>query len=738
MPACRLSLLVLLIVLFAAGCPPAAIGGAAGRAVPNAFAPSSPPVALWPVPKEMQWGNGVFVVTPSTRIVVDDDATDEDLWAARDLNDELSRYGLMLQIVRGGAIADASGHVVIGEQGSNAQLQQLGVPAMSGPARPEGYMLSVTPATIVVAGSDRRGTYYGVQTLRQLLRASGASITAREVTIRDWPDHAVRAVHVLLDNASGEFHAKLIERILAPYKFNTLIVEAEHVQWASGRPWWSPDPRGATKDQVRHLVAVARQHHIQVIPLIATLGHSEWVFAGLRDETLCQQLAYIPPRLREGGTTQITCDRARGVFPAVYDPWRTIPINGAAVTLDEALIFPVLREAIELFRPAYLHLGHDEVRGPGDVRYDMDLYLRDLTTLAAFLRSSGVQPMVWGDVLWERREEAAATPQFQRLPREIVIVPWKYEDAQDYPEMRHFRRAGFPVLGATWVRLYNNYWFSQAAHKAGALGMVRTTWTGFFQNRTALTSAYQQFYTYLTAAAYFWTADKPKPDRVPREAELARRFADKWFRGSAHPEPIPGVMLELADAVTQRHLDDDGTGWLGKGADYDLRMLRPGRHRLNGILFDIIDPRLNNGKSVVMLKGARDVAATLPDHVTIPWRGRPGCLVFLHAALDRAPVFGEVSGRYTITLAGGRREVIEVRYGRDISSWLWDSERGIASIELRVAWSGTTQAGNDVHLQELRWENPQPQTPVESIDLSSTGGLASPVVFAITALSRCP
>jgi hypothetical protein len=738
MPVCRLSLLVLLLVVSSAGAPPIAVGAAAGRSVPDAFAPSSPPVAFLPVPKEVQWGTGVFVVAPSTRIIVDDNATDDDLLAARDLNEELSRYGIALQINRGGTIADPTGHIVIGEQGFNVHLQRLGVSGIAGPVRSEGYTLVVTQATIVVAGADRRGTYYGVQTLRQLLRPSGAGVIARAVIIRDWPDHAVRAVHILLDSASEEFHTRLIERILAPYKFNTLIVEAEYVQWASGRPMWSPDPRGATKAQVKHLVEVAREHHIQVIPLIATLGHSEWVFAGLRDEALCQEVAYVPARLREAGKVQVTCDRARGVFPAVYDPWRTITVNGTATTLDEALIFPVLREAIELFQPAYLHLGHDEVRGPGDVRYDMDLYLRDLNTLAAFLRSSGVQPMVWGDVLWERREEAAGRAQFRNLPRDVVIVSWKYEDTQEYPELRHFRRAGFPVLGATWVRLHNNYWFSRAAKGAGALGMVRTTWTGHFQNRNALTSAYQHFYTYLTAAAYFWTVDRPKPDRVPREVELARRFADAWIRGSSLHAPVPGVMLELAGAATQRHLDDEGTGWLGKGADYDLRMLRPGRHRLNGILFDIIDPRQHNGKSVVMLKGARDVAANMPERVTIPWRGQAGCLMFLHTALDRAVAFGEVVGRYTVTLAGGRREEIELRYGRDISSWLWDTEHGIASIEQRVAWSGMTRAGNDVQLQMLRWDNPQPQTVIESIELSSTGGLASPVVFAITALDRCP
>lgn len=724
-----LTVLLLLVLLTAWG----SVGlGAPSRTVPDAFSSPRPPVDLLPVPKEVQWGSGEFTITPSTRIVVDGDAAAEDLFAARELNEELrARYGRALDVVPDRDVADPAGHIVIGERGRNAHLARPGLPDAPSPARPEAYLLWVTRTHIVVAGEDRRGTFNGVETLRQMLRPAprGGVAVVRQVTIQDWPDHALRAVHVLLDGASAEFHTALIDRILAPYKFNTLLVEVEDVQWDSGRPFWSPDPRGATKAQVQKVLDVARQHHIQVIPLLPTLGHSEWVFAGLRDDALCVEVAYIP---------RTTCDRARGVYPAVYDPDRTITINGAPTTLNEALIFPILREVIDLFRPAYLHLGHDEVRGPSGLRYDMALYLRDLITLARYLKASGVQPMVWGDVLWERRAEAAAEPQFKDLPRDLTIVLWKYEDIREYPELSYFRLAGFPVVGATWYRLYNNFWFSRAAKAAGALGMVRTTWTGHFQNRAVLTRAYRQLYTYLSAAAYFWTSDRPQPDRAPREADLARRFAEAWAAGARPSAQVPGTLVDLSGAATQRHIDDDETGWLGKGADYDLRALPAGRQRFGGVLFEILDPRRHGGKSIVMLRGERDVAAPMPQRITIPWRGRAGCLVFLHTALDRAVTFGDVIGRYTITLQGGRRDAVDLRYGQNISSWLWDAETGIASIDQEVAWSGSTRAGNDVLLQMLRWANPDPQIPIESIELASAGGRASPAVFAITALDRCP
>lgn len=735
----RLLLVVMLTALVGAAWKGPLVAAPAPRTVPDAFAAVASDTELLPAPKEVRAGTGTFTVTSSTRIVVADEATDEDLFAARELTEELRALsGPALRVTREGEVADPAGHILIGEPETHGllrtALQRSGAATVT---TPQGYLLRVTPTSVLVAGADRRGTFYGVQTLRQLLRPSRAR-TLRETTIRDWPDHPVRAVHVLLDRASDPFHIQMIDRILAPHKINTLIVQAEHVQWESGRAFWSPDPRGATKAQVRRLLEAAREHHIQVIPLIPTLGHSEWVFAGLRDAALCQQVAYIPKRLREEGRGQVTCDKSRGVFPAVYDPDRQITVDGTTTTLNQALIVPVLREAIELFTPEYLHLGHDEVRGPSGLRYDMDLYLRDIITLAQILRAANVRPMVWGDVLWERRAEAERNPQFRALPRDLVMVPWKYEDVREYPEVRYFKDAGFEVLGTTWYRLQNNYFFSRAAEAGGALGMVRATWTGQFQNAAALSRAYRQLYTYLSAASYFWTADRPPPDRFPSEAALARRFAELWRAGTADPAPVPGTLLDLSAIANQRYTDDDGRGWLGKGAEYDLRGLSPGRQRLGGILFEVLDPKAGKGKSVVMLRGERDVASKQPARVTLRWTGTAACLAFLHTALDRAPSFGDVIGRYTVTLAGGRLVPVDLVYGRNINSWLWDAERGIASIEHEVAWTGATRAGNDVYLQILRWRNPEPGRAVTAIQLAGSGGRASPVVFAITALERCP
>ncbi|MCM1310079.1 MAG: beta-N-acetylglucosaminidase domain-containing protein [Bacteroides sp.] len=76
--------------------------------------------------------------------------------------------------------------LTIGEAGDDA----VSAVAAKIPARAQGYYLSVTPSEVVIAGRDGEGTYYGVQSLLQLLEQP--TVPAVEVT--DWPTTAVRGV----------------------------------------------------------------------------------------------------------------------------------------------------------------------------------------------------------------------------------------------------------------------------------------------------------------------------------------------------------------------------------------------------------------------------------------------------------------------------------------------------------------------------------------------------------------
>ena len=51
----------------------------------------------------------------------------------------------------------------------------------------EGYFLYVGADGVIVAGGSAAGTFYGLQTLKQLVRGDGADAFVRGVYISDWP-----------------------------------------------------------------------------------------------------------------------------------------------------------------------------------------------------------------------------------------------------------------------------------------------------------------------------------------------------------------------------------------------------------------------------------------------------------------------------------------------------------------------------------------------------------------------
>lgn len=705
--------LVLLLAAVLGALLPAPAGGS-GVDVPDAWTPATPgrPVLI-PQPRAVRWFDRPFLLTAETRIVVGDEAAPEDLYAARDLNREVeARTGRPLPVVRAGQVTEPRNVIVLGEPGLNrwsaALLAREGLRLSPPDPGPEGYVLKVTPEAVVAAGVDRRGTYYAVQTLRQLFLPHGEGAALHGVEVRDGPAHPVRAVHVLLDNASAEFHTALIERVLSKVKVNTLIAEAEYVQWDSAPA--IRHPSGATKAQVARLLQVAREHHIEVVPLIQTLGHVEWLYHN--DQNL--DLLEIPP------------DQSNARY--VYNP-----LNPRVYEV----ILPILDEAVQLFRPRYLHIGHDEVRNVVPFPYSAEgkrlgfgeLFVRDTLRLYEFLKSRGVGTMMWGDVLLTND----FAPEIGRLPRDIVMVDWQYQEAARYPSLARFKAWGFPTLAATWWKPGNITGFAREAERQDVLGVVRTTWTGHFNNRTALDRQYHQLYTYLLAADFFWNPRLTAP--APTVAyDPAAHFKQEWEGVPRRRTPVRGHLVDLRRAATRSHVDEDGQGWLGKGREYDLRALPTGRVRLNGILFEILDPARNGGRSIVLLRGAREALRGLPAAVRLPLGRRAAVIAVLHATPYPAGRFGEEVATYTLRYADGSAERLPVQYRRHIGSWLDEP----VSIAQEIGWVGRTLAGVEVRLSLLRWVNPHPEREIAALEVVSRGTDATPAIFAVTLLEERP
>ena len=165
------------------------------------------------------------------------------------------------------------------------------------PPHAEGYYLSVGKKEIVVAGYDERGTYYGVQTLRQLLSAalsesmsrsasspksasafsvSPASASASEValsdsaslpeiTVKDYPAVRYRGVVEGFYGTPWSHEARLRQlRFYGENKMNTYIYGPKNDPYHSCPGWRKPYPEKESA-QVRELVKVAAENEVNFV-----------------------------------------------------------------------------------------------------------------------------------------------------------------------------------------------------------------------------------------------------------------------------------------------------------------------------------------------------------------------------------------------------------------------------------------------------------------------------------------
>jgi hypothetical protein len=197
------------------------------------------------------------------------------------------------------------GSIVVGEAGRfSAPVRMCAEPDCPMPENPEGYSLLVRDDAAAIAANTETGVFYGLTTLLQLTAAGKKGVYLKGAEIVDYPALAFRGVHCLSGKNAGDQIAKTIRTLMARFKMNSLVWECEYIVWDS-----CPElehPRYAmTKADAQKVVDAARENFIELIPLVQSLGHSEWIFTNDRNLDIAEDpetpYAYNPtdPRTYE-------------------------------------------------------------------------------------------------------------------------------------------------------------------------------------------------------------------------------------------------------------------------------------------------------------------------------------------------------------------------------------------------------------------------------------------------------
>lgn len=304
------------------------------------------PIQIIPQPNKITLSKGFFLLTNKTSIQFRGGEEAESI--AKKLAVMLSRSsGFQFQVSTSGS---AKSTIVF-------QLEKKQV------APAESYTISVKSHQIIVAASSSHGLFYGLQTLRQLFPAaieteniSPTSWTIPCVEIEDAPRYSYRGLH--LDVSRHFFDKKFILKyidMMAMYKFNTFHWHLTDDQgWrveikkyplltkiSAFRKECNGDTTGGyyTQEDIKEVVAYAKERFVAVIPEIEMPGHAVAV------------LASYPELSCSGGPFKVS--PTWGIFHDVY-------CAGNDKTYE--FIEGVLDEIVPLFPCKYIHIGGDECR----------------------------------------------------------------------------------------------------------------------------------------------------------------------------------------------------------------------------------------------------------------------------------------------------------------------------------------------------------------------------------------
>ena len=279
-----------------------------------------------------------------------------------------------------------------------------------------GYKIEIAAKQIKITAPETIGIFYGIQTLRQAIKAESGKFSIREATISDYPTSPWRSL--MLDEGryfKGKDAVKKLLYEMARLKYNYFhwhltedqgwrleikkypkLIEigskrpktGKHYYWISNEFYNEPHEGHYTQADVKEIIEFAEKLHITIIPEIEILTHASAAIASY---------SYL-------GTTgkQIEVECRLGPTDEIMD-----------ISKPETMqfIYDVLDEVADLFPGKYIHCGGDEIQGNHwansagiramknqlGIKEDWELERHFYNEISKYLEGKGKALMAWSD-----------------------------------------------------------------------------------------------------------------------------------------------------------------------------------------------------------------------------------------------------------------------------------------------------------------------------------------------------
>jgi len=279
----------------------------------------------------------------------------------------------------------------------------------------EGYILKVNRDKVIIAANTTSGLFYGVQTLRQLVRGAEDKISA--MVIKDWPELKYR---ILQDDISRgpiptmDFLKAQVRRA-AELKLNGLSYYTEHVVATESHGDFAPAGAALSIEEIEELSGYARKYHIKLIGNFQSFGHFEKILAYPQYRHLGEFNRMLSP-----------------VVPESYD-----------------LLADIYSEMAPAFSSKLFNVNCDETwdLGRGRTKDIVDslgisrVYANHLNKIYKELKKHDKKMMMWSDIALEHRKA------LDLIPKEVVMLAWVYDPLDSYEQyLKPLKESGFEVM----------------------------------------------------------------------------------------------------------------------------------------------------------------------------------------------------------------------------------------------------------------------------------------------------
>ena len=462
----------------------------------------------------------------------------------------------------------------------------------------QGYGLIAGTNGVLLKALSPSGIFYGAQTLRQLLKKD-RKIPA--TIIHDWPDQKWRAVYLTFPS-----DPEWIVDKMARLKVNMCIVES---RWYAGGNWWY-NPYGKNRKKAKRFIELCRQNNIEPVPLVNGLG---WAYGVVDINPNCSEGIWakkvkliIPDkgsiefphrnllctpsspikiknpkglRLVQGKDYEIIPGRTARPFAASNTPWRIQRLPAGRIKAGEIVfasynymnyskhqspycpsepqtykqVDNVLTNTVKLFKPKFIHIGHDEViyknrcsrcktsgkSTPQLIGEDIQYWYKKIKKL-----DSSIEIMMWDDLL---RPEKFNGKILNYVSNDVIICPWLYTANKKGRQGINDRLAWFvkkhkrPTFGVASGYFHENViLWDRLGEKYSApnnYGFMFSHW-GESESLWAVLA---------TAAELMWSHNKPSPAALAHIYNADYILKKKGLRTTLSAERQMNVLAKLVN-----------------------------------------------------------------------------------------------------------------------------------------------------------------------------------------------